>query len=187
MEVKFGMDLNYFLWSLLGGSILAFVYDMLRAMRKISVRSVLCINIEDIMFFLFAGAMTFFIAYTKNDGRLRWHGFLGTAGGFFVCRILFGNIVISILTRIYGILAKTAALLTKVVMLPVQLLCRLLAKPISVVSWYSREKIRSAERIVKVKVRRRSVEKNIKIKERNRKRQLLNNNGTSRKNFVDKG
>ena len=74
------------------------IYDIFRTMRRVSKASVLGINAEDMLFLIFAGALMFYIAYTQNNGRLRWHGFLGTVCGFLAFRIIFRDRIVKCMT-----------------------------------------------------------------------------------------
>lgn len=157
MEIKLGATVSYFLWSLLAGGVLAFAYDLLRSSRRIFKTSVFGINFEDILFFLLSGIILFWIAYDKNDGRLRFQGFLGVFLGFLVYRIVFQDRVVKIIVWIFEQLLKLLFFLLKIVLFPVRMIYKALAKPFLVIAWYSRQGICRAERVAKTVARRREM------------------------------
>ena len=172
MHIKYGVDLDYFLWSFLCGAVLALSYDVIRTMRRVSKRSVFGINAEDMLFMFFAGALMFYIAYTKNSGRLRWHGFLGTAGGFFAFRIIFKDRIVKCMIFIYEAFAVLLTKIIKIIMLPVRLVCKMISKPLTVIGWYSRRKISAVNNAAKVRCEKRRIKSSLKRAERMRRNRV---------------
>lgn len=165
MEIKFGATVSYFLWSLLLGGVLALLYDFLRTHRRIRRCTNFRIILEDIVFFLFCGMMIFFVAFEKNEGRLRMQGFLGFGMGFGVYRMLCRDYAVRMLVWFYE---KTVALtlgLVKVLLFPVRWVFRLFAKPFYVVAWYSGECLRRSRRVLRVKKRRKEMERKGKARQ----------------------
>lgn len=150
MEVTFGVDAVYFLWSLGVGGLLAFVYDVLRATRRMTTVKDLVVTLEDFFYALFTGVILFLTAYGKNEGELRWHGILGTVSGFFLYKLLFRNIVVNLLVKTYDLLVLVVVHALKIVLFPLRMLYKLLKKPFVVVGWYSKQGAGRAARRIKV-------------------------------------
>ena len=149
MEVAYGVHISYFLWSLALGGGLSLVYDLLRSGRRIKKSSVLRVNLEDILFFLLAGAMLFLVAYDKNGGRLRWQGFLGTALGGGVYYLVFRDRVVMLTVWMVQGVLEVVFWLIRTLLFPVRMVYRALAKPFLVITWYSRKSIRCVKAIRK--------------------------------------
>ena len=165
MHITYGVDLSYFIWSFAGGAVLALIYDIFRTMRRVSRASVFGINAEDMLFLIFAGALMFYIAYTQNNGRLRWHGFLAF-------RIIFRDRIVKCMTFVYGLFAAAAMWIIKAVMLPVQLICRMISKPLTVIGWYSRKKLSEVNNAARVRHEKQRIQNNLKRAERERRNRL---------------
>lgn len=95
MEIEIDMQWKYFLWAVLVGWVLGVVYDLLRLRRKIKSSNDFWINIEDIGFMVIAGVSLFLTAHFKNDGLLRWHGFIGEGLGFVCYKLIMGDNIVS--------------------------------------------------------------------------------------------
>ena len=155
MEMTYGVHISYFLWSIALGGMLALFYDFLRSGRRLKQSSVFRVNMEDIFFFFLAGALLFFVAYDKNGGRLRWQGFLGTAfgaGGYF---FLFRDRIVRITVWVVQWLIELAFRCIKILLFPVRVVYRIMAKPFYVITWYSGKSIHSFKRIRKTIQQRR--------------------------------
>lgn len=70
-----------FLLSVLHGVMLTFLYDLLRALRRAFRHGVAAISIEDFLFWLAAGFLTFCLAFSETDGVIRWYVAVGIAAG----------------------------------------------------------------------------------------------------------
>lgn len=102
MNITFGPDLTYFLYSLGLGVFLAIIYDIFRIIRKISKTKDLTVNIQDFIFVLFAGFLFVVLAYFVNNGRLRFYSVISAAAAFFIYRFFIGNKIIMPLSSFFG-------------------------------------------------------------------------------------
>ena len=141
MKVTFGVDLGYFLWSLVLGASLALLYDMLRSGRRLVPGSVIRVNLEDVFFVLLAGVLFFLIAYDKNGGCLRVQGFLGTGIGIFGYYVVFRDRMVRVMVWFSQLVIGIFCWVLRVVLLPVRFVFRLLSKPFLVIAWYSKQSI----------------------------------------------
>ena len=125
MEIKFGPDLTYFLWSFLSGFISAFVYDFFRAFRKCKSVSDSIIIIQDIIFISGAFAVMFAEAYFVNAGQMRIYGVITFGVGFIVYRLIVN-------TKIEFIIVKSFKLLKRIIfyiLYPIRFIVRITQKP----------------------------------------------------------
>ena len=87
------MQIRYEAWllllSLIVGSWLMMVYDLLRVLRLMIKHSSFIRGMEDFLFWIFAGAVTFMLLYEQNDGGLRLYAIVGVLLGM----VLYDKIV----------------------------------------------------------------------------------------------
>ena len=87
------MQIRYEAWllllSLLVGGWLMLVYDLFRVLRLMIKHSSFARGIEDFLFWIFAGIVTFMLLYELNDGGVRMYA----VAGVFTGMILYDKIV----------------------------------------------------------------------------------------------
>ena len=149
MDKTFDAGAGYFLWSLFTGVILAFVYDIVRVTRRIKNTSDRAVNLEDILYVIFAGVMILFTAFYKNNGQLRWQGFIGAFFGIFAYCAVFKNHVVNLIVAMWEGLVKVMLLIVKVLLFPVRITYKILKKPFAVVCWHTGREIGKIKRIFK--------------------------------------
>jgi spore cortex biosynthesis protein YabQ len=66
-----------FLYAILGGAIVAFLYDILRIKRRAIKTSIILVSLEDILYWLVAAVLLFLIVYKSNSGEMRGYIFIG--------------------------------------------------------------------------------------------------------------
>lgn len=174
MEVQFGISVGYFLWSLLLGFVLAFLYDLLRTARRIFHAAVWVVNLEDIFFFLLCGLLLLWTAYEKNSGRLRWQGFLGAGAAFFAYRHLLKEHMVCFLTGLYEKIVQGICAAMRLILFPVRLVYRILSKPFYIIVWYSKKQMRSAGDKMKIRKKQREIRHKCNIAEKNKRKREKN-------------
>ena len=70
-----------FLLSVLHGAGLTFGYDVLRSLRRAFRHSMAAVSVEDFLFWLSAGFLTFCLAFFRTDGVIRGYVAAGMAIG----------------------------------------------------------------------------------------------------------
>ncbi len=81
----------YFLFSLLFGVILSFMYDVIRVLRFIGLNKLWQIIVGDIFYFTFCAFLTVLFALPFNNGSVRYFVLFGEAVGFIVYRFTLGE------------------------------------------------------------------------------------------------
>lgn len=162
MEVTYGVNLGYFLWSFLLGGGLSLIYDILRSGRRITKNSVFRVNLEDGLFFLLAGGLLFLVAFDKNGGQLRWQGFLGTGLGIGIYYLMFRDRIVTLLVWMYQVIMSVFLWLVRILLFPVRLVYKILAKPFLLIVWYSKKSITKAGGILRTKQRKQQIRKRVK-------------------------
>jgi spore cortex biosynthesis protein YabQ len=82
-------ELAVFCSFFLTGLFLGASYDLLRLLRGLIPHSDFLVNLEDLLYWLYASLVVFVVLYEKNDGQLRGYVFLG----LFVGLALYGATV----------------------------------------------------------------------------------------------
>ena len=137
------MEVAFFLASLAAGGIAAFVFDLLRISRRLKKPSVALVNLEDVLFLVFAAAILFAVAYLKNSGEIRWQGLIGFGLGA-ICYALvmknrFLNLGTAIIKGLFGLVGK----ILRIIAFPVRVMVRVFEKPVRIIAWHTgREKRR---------------------------------------------
>lgn len=151
MEVSTAQEWQFFLWSLLAGGILALFYDFLRISRRLIPTKDVIVNAEDISFCIFAALVLFAAAFLKNEGKIRWQGFIGAFSGFAVYRLIVRNFVVNSGVFLVSKLMRVLFFLLKIILFPVMLICKILRKPFALVAWYSRRGVHRAAAAARVR------------------------------------
>ena len=71
MSISIRYEAQLFVMSMVTGAGLMAVYDCLRIFRLLCSHGTLAVGVEDILFGLYCGIMTFMLMYEQNDGSLR--------------------------------------------------------------------------------------------------------------------
>lgn len=158
MEVSTAQEWQFFLWSLLTGGILALLYDFLRISRKMIPTKDFVVNVEDILFCVLMAVVLFAAAFLKNEGKIRWQGFIGSFAGFAIYRLTVRNMFVNGSVLFMGWLLKILFFILKIILFPVMIVYKILRRPFMFVAWYSRKGMRraaTAARIRKSQMRQR--------------------------------
>lgn len=118
-----------FLWSVVGGIAIAFIYDLFRIRRKAVKAGNFFTYLEDLFYWLIVAVIIFAIIFFSNDGELRGYNFIGTALGVILYILLFSKAVMSSALFIINIVTKIFKLVWFVVSYPVKIICRLFMIP----------------------------------------------------------
>ncbi len=76
------------------GAFLMLSYDVLRVLRLFIRHKSLLVGIEDVIYWFYAGIMTFDLLYRQNDGKLRAYAVAGVFAGMMVYDRLFSRLLL---------------------------------------------------------------------------------------------
>lgn len=93
-------ELKLLYMSLMLGAFLMFSYDVLRILRIFIRHKNLVVGIEDILYWIYAGAMTFNLLYGENDGKLRAYAVAGVFAGMVLYDRLFSRVLVKGLKKV---------------------------------------------------------------------------------------
>lgn len=123
-----------FLYAILGGAIVAFLYDILRIKRRTIKTSVIIVGLEDILYWLTAAVFLFCIVFKSNSGEMRGYIFIGNVIGVIFYESLFSKIIIDTSQMVINIIHKILVFVWTIVSYPFKLIFKILAVPICFIS-----------------------------------------------------
>lgn len=89
MSQNIQYELQLLILSLLTGAGLMMTYDMLRIFRFLIPHHYILIGMEDMLYWIYAGLITFSLLYEQNDGSLRGYAVVSVfAGMLFYDRLI---------------------------------------------------------------------------------------------------
>lgn len=122
-------QVHIFLWSVLGGAAIGFIYDLFRIKRKTVKTGALFTWLEDFLYWVLVALIMFLLVYYSNDGEIRGYIFLGTAIGVVLYALLLSKSVIKTSMFIIHLIGKICRTLWKVISYPVKILLKILRVP----------------------------------------------------------
>lgn len=119
----------------ISGFLMSFVYDILRAKRKMSKSGALLVNLEDIIFILFSGFVFLYITYEFNSGAVRLTGFLTVASGGILYFFIFRNKMVGLICTVSKLVLKILRIFLKILIFPFAAIWRIFRKPVRIIAW----------------------------------------------------
>lgn len=144
------METGFFLASVVGGLLAAFLYDLLRISRRIVGLCDAVVNAQDALFMAIAAVLVFVAAYLKNGGEMRWQGFIGFGLGGGLYALIVKNRILNLGTFLVGLAARVTEKVVRVLLFPFMLSFRAFKKPVSFVMWYTGRSVRRAKRVARI-------------------------------------
>ena len=114
-------------------------YDFLRARRREKSLPAMIVYLEDAAWFAAFGIILYILAFYENSGMVRWYSFVGAGLGALVYKLLFGDRVMQVLRKAYGLFVRGLCLLVRAAVFPINLVLKTVRRPIRVVAWHTRE------------------------------------------------
>lgn len=118
-----------FLCSVVGGIVIAFIYDLFRIRRKAVKAGNVITYLEDLLFWLIVAIIIFAVVYFSNDGEIRGYIFLGTVLGVILYMLLFSKFIMKSALFVIDIVVKILKLIWFIVSYPFKLVCRIMSIP----------------------------------------------------------
>ncbi|MCD7954802.1 MAG: spore cortex biosynthesis protein YabQ [Lachnospiraceae bacterium] len=109
---------------ILHGVMLTLLYDVLRVLRRSYRHHLLVLSLEDFLFWLLAGFLTFWLSSQETNGVLRSYAAVGIFLGFLLYHLTVSQLVVRLLTSLFRLPAAAAALLWRMLSIPVKKICK---------------------------------------------------------------
>lgn len=149
MQPTVSLEVGFFLASFGVGLSAAFVYDILRISRRIIGPRDSVVTFEDIIFIISAAFLLFYAAYKKNNGEIRLQSFIGSGLGIFLYVIIIKNRFLNLSIFLIRWMTKLLEKILRIILFPVRLIFLVFRKPISIIIWYTGQKMRRARRLAR--------------------------------------
>lgn len=130
-------QLLFLLTAAVSGILLSFVYDILRAKRKTFGGGAFLINLEDIIFILFAGVVFLYVTYKYNGGAVRAAGFFALIFGGTLYFAVFKNKMVGVICFVIRLIQRFARALLYPVKTVFCGICRTIKRPVRIAAWYT--------------------------------------------------
>lgn len=95
-----------FLIFAINGIVIGLIFDFFRISRKVFPTNDITTYIEDVLFWILAGAIMLYSIFVFNNGQLRLYMFLGILLGAFIYLLFISSYIIKINVKIINVLKK---------------------------------------------------------------------------------
>ncbi|MCX7842302.1 MAG: spore cortex biosynthesis protein YabQ [Clostridia bacterium] len=130
MQITVSSQAYIFLCALIGGMLIAFIYDLFRIKRRAIKSNIVVIYIEDFLYWVLVALIMFCVVYYSNDGELRGFIFIGSVLGVTVYVVLFSALIVNASLVIIGIAVKIARTIFLIITYPFRLIYFILRPPL---------------------------------------------------------
>jgi spore cortex biosynthesis protein YabQ len=139
-----------FLYSVLIGMFIAFIYDIFRIKRKVVKTGVLFLYIEDLLFWIIVAIFVFIHVCYFNDGEFRFYILAGAIIGVIIYILLLSKIIVKSSVAVLNIIWKIIKYILFVLIYPIRLIYKIVMIPAKLVFRPAKKLCRSARGITKV-------------------------------------
>ncbi|NLP14027.1 MAG: spore cortex biosynthesis protein YabQ [Clostridium sp.] len=129
MWVSVSNQAYVFLSCVLGGMIIAFVYDIFRVRRKAIKSGNLIVYFEDFIYWIIVALVLFAVVYRSNEGEIRGYLILGVIIGIILYAFLLSRIVMKVFLFLIRVVYKVAVFAFTIILLPIKIVLKLLGFP----------------------------------------------------------
>ncbi len=116
--------------SILGGMIIAFIYDIFRIRRKTIKSGNILVYFEDFIYWIIVALVLFAVLYYSNEGEIRGYLIIGTVLGIVLYAVVLSSFVMKIFLFFVRIIYKIIVSILSALLLPVKIVCRVCMAPI---------------------------------------------------------
>lgn len=149
MPISISSQAYIFLYSIVGGMVIAFIYDIFRVKRRTVKTASIFIYIEDLLYWIIVAVVMFGTLYYTNDGEIRGYIFLGSILGVILYAVLLSNIIISVFLAIIKLITIVLTTIWKVITFPFVILIRILSYPARFLMKLCKKVFRKCRRMTK--------------------------------------
>jgi len=152
VPVSVSTEAYIFLYSVLSGMLIAFIYDIFRIKRKVVKTAVLFLYIEDILFWIIVVIVMFVLVYYSNEGEIRGYIYIGAIIGIIIYLLLLSKIVIRCSMAVLNIMWKAIKFILFLFAYPIRIIYKLVLIPLKLISGPTKKLYRSAKGAAKVSI-----------------------------------
>lgn len=133
--------------SVVGGMLIAFVYDAFRIKRKAVKTSAVIIYVEDLIFWVIVAIIMFAVVYLSNEGEIRGYIFIGSILGVIIYVLIFSKIVMTVFLFILRVIYKIIKFIWTVITYPFRIILKILSFPAGFILKILKKFYRGARRV----------------------------------------
>lgn len=122
-----------FLCCILGGMIIAFIFDVFRIRRKTIKVSDLFVYFEDFVYWIIVALVFFAVIYISNDGEFRGYLLIGNIIGIILYSLLLSRIIMTIFLFTIQFVYKIFCTVCFILLFPFKILFKLLQVPAKII------------------------------------------------------
>ena len=157
MPISVSNQAYIFLCSVLGGMLIAFIYDIFRISRKAVRTGSLFIHLEDFIYWIIIAVVMFGVVYYSNDGEIRGYIFLGAMIGVVLYVLLLSKIVVRSSLLIIRIVFKVVKTIWMIISYPFKVIFKAISYPVGIIYKNSRKRLREVRGYGRNKVSKASI------------------------------
>ena len=120
---------HVFLFAVIGGMLIAFIYDLFRIMRRAVKSCAIFIYLEDFIYWIIVAVVMLGMLYYSNEGEMRGYIFIGTAMGALLYVLLLSWLIVGVSMFVLKIIQKFFSAVWMVLTYPFKIIFRVLAIP----------------------------------------------------------
>ena len=152
---------------ILTGLLIGFLFDIFRVLRRSFKTSDIITYIQDIIFWILAGALLIYSIFKFNNGEIRSYVVIGLVMGIMLYLTIFSKLVIKVNVAILTFLKKLIIHIIRIILYPAKILLKLLMKiilkPISFIFINIRKNIKdSLNKMSKLRFKPKNFKKKVK-------------------------
>ena len=132
MQVIISDQVIIFLYSIIGGALIALVYDIFRLKRRAIKTIGIFLHIEDLVYWIIVAFIMFAVVFYSNEGELRGYIVLGTFIGVVLYILLLSRLIMNILTTTVKFLINFIKRAFKLVISPIIIIIKILLVPLKI-------------------------------------------------------
>lgn len=144
MEYDVMWDLTSFIISVFSGFFMGIIFDFYRTIRRISKSKGMLSNVGDLIFWIIAGVLFFFLLVNTTGGVLRGFVFIGALCGIAIYMYLFSKRILSLFSSLFQLILELFSEIIGIIEKP-------FVKIRSLIKAYFKEMIRYSKMIFKKK------------------------------------
>ena len=141
-----------FLCSVIGGMVIAFIYDAFRVKRKAVKTSAVIIYVEDLIFWIIVAVIMFAVIYFSNEGEIRGYIFIGSVLGIIIYSLLFSKIIMAVFLFALRTFCRVLKFIWAVITYPIRVTLKILSFPAGFILKFFKKTYRGVRRIGKNKL-----------------------------------
>lgn len=154
MDISVTHQANIFLFSIVGGMLIAFIYDIFRIKRKTIRTRTLGVVIDDFVFWILVALIMFAVVYFSNEGEVRGYIFIGTVIGVVLYALLLSRIIMKFFFVIIFVLKKIFGTIWFIISYPFKIMIKILRIPCGFMMKITRRTARKVKRTGKSQMAR---------------------------------